>query len=168
MPDQVAKVAVVLSENADLIYSVFTTYASMNGEPTLMTLNSYLHFVADCQLASKASRFVSPKDLDLVFVTVDSAREQAVDSAALADLSSMIEIPKGVDAKSHRRSPALDRDDASRRQKALGRVQFTVALLHIAIRRYVLHMHMHMCMCMCICIWTCICTLPSAGTSCPV
>jgi len=69
---------------------------------------------------------------------VDSAREQAVDSAALADLSSMIEIPKGVDAKSHRRSPALDRDDASRRQKALGRVQFTVALLHIAIRRYVM------------------------------
>ena len=109
-------------------------------------------------MASRTSKFCRPADLDTVFVAADSAREVQADQLlekAVRDLRPPDNISgKGEAAVSTSRMTALimDADEKTRRKKgavkpspnvldrkkALGRVEFILALVHIAILRYVL------------------------------
>ena len=140
IPDEVEDMAMVLWENYDFIVALFATYASLNGELENMTLNSYLQLVNDCQLASKHAKYCKKSDLDTVFITVDSARVQEFDDKEAALLDSTTSQLRVTDSQrvARKSTETVSMERVSGRKKALTRVEFVLALVHIAIRKYVM------------------------------
>ena len=114
--DEVEEVESVLWAHHTELFTLFTYYASLGGDLHAMGLNQWSAFLDDFGLVSNASKHCKKADLDRLFIAVDSRAAQLEKSGAWQQAAAV-----GVAKK-----------------KALGRVEWGAALVHIAISRYVL------------------------------
>lgn len=119
--DELEEVYAVLWDWHDLIFLVFSFYATTGGEVNWLMLNQWTEFVMDCKIIQKKSQYCKKPDFDLLFITVDAACtkywERLIDKA--------------------KREKAGAVSGRSEQKKALSRVEFCFALVHIAVNRYV-------------------------------
>ena len=117
VPNEVEDVEAVVSTFHDLILNLFAYYASLgSSDVSAMGLNEWSEFVSDFKLADKRSKFLKSSDLDRLFIAVDTQAAlyaKRAESAAKARRSGLAQL------------------------KSIGRVEFVIALVHIAILRYV-------------------------------
>ena len=115
IPDEVEEVGEALLRNYDLCCAVFWYYASLSSEIDFMTLNAYTKLCTDCKLPSKKSKACRQCDIDTIFIAIDKS-----------------------DARAAKHDPHAHDDGQQHREKALDRVEFMVAMLRIAIGKYIL------------------------------
>ena len=131
IPDEVEEVGDLLWEHEDFLYSVFLSYATLDGSVTSIDFNEFTKCMADLRLASNKFKHAKPRDLDRLFVTINTGTTNAL-KKALAASSAL----KGAEKKDlDRFKSAAQRDEA----KALTRVEFYGMLVHLAIMRFVLN-----------------------------
>jgi len=157
IPDEVEDVAAVLWQHYDFLHRLFTTYATLNGELNYLTLNDWIEFVVEAKLANNKSKFCKVSDLDTVFITCDSAKEKSnmdLGSLMQGDMhlnQSELESAEGtkhhgllMGGPANREGLTRQEEDpismagVSTRKRALGRVEFIIGIVWIAIRKYVM------------------------------
>jgi len=72
IPDEVQEVGEVLWKHMDMVYNLFSYYASLNGSLCELDLKSWTVLVEECRLASKRSKFCKLADFDRLFIEVDT------------------------------------------------------------------------------------------------
>ena len=113
---------VLMGHHQDLVL-IFSYYASMSDELHYLTLNAWSQLTEDFKLVKNSSKFCKKSDMDRLFIAVDT-------------LSTMRELEAFREAKAKMGSTNVKQEEGDR-QKALSRVEFLTALVHIAIFKYV-------------------------------
>ena len=119
--DELEEIIEVLCKLRQLIFVIFMYYTCIGNDICFMYLNQWSQFVDDFKLASNKSKFLKKSDLDRLFIAVDT-------KAAL--------VQQARQGKAGHGASQGCQDDL--RKKVLSRVEFMVALVNIAIMRYVL------------------------------
>ena len=124
LSDELQEVMAVLWDWHDMLYMVFTYYATVGLEVNFLFLNQWTEFIEECKLVSKRSQFCKKADMDLLFIAVDTATTK---------------YWKGLITNATKRAQASTSASAGRleQKKALGRGEFTIALVHIAVNRHI-------------------------------
>ena len=68
--EELGRVKEVLWAHHDMIFRLFTYYASYEGEIHALGLNSWTQLLDDCRLVSAKSRFCKMADMDRIFIAV--------------------------------------------------------------------------------------------------
>jgi hypothetical protein len=135
LPEELKEVEKVLCELRNLYFVVFMYYASTGNDLMFWYLNQWIQFVEDCKISDNKSKFLKKSDLDRLFIAVDTKAamtQQAIQEA----VKNSQELKKNAGDAFADRITGADHDDLQK--KKLGRVEFLVCLVHIAINRYVL------------------------------
>ena len=112
--DEVEEVEAVLWAHHSTLFNLFTFYACLGNDMHSLYLNQWSLLLEDYHLVSNSSKLCKKADMDRLFIAVD---------ARAAKLAS---------------SGVWKHQAAADKKKALSRVEFTTALVHIAVSRYVL------------------------------
>lgn len=135
---EVEEVGAVLWGSADLIFRLFTYYAALGDDVFGISFNEWGQFVEDQKVADKRSKLCKKRDTDRIFLAIDatSARYFAnMKKELLAkEKDGKLKDDKG---RAMTATTVLARDTQSDRMKSLSRVEFTAALVHIAIAKYI-------------------------------
>jgi len=124
IPDEVKEVGEVLWQHHRMLCTVFSFYAAVQQELYHLHLNAWTLFAKEFQLVSKNSKFCKQSDLDRLFIAVDAQskrQEKEAENAA---------IKRGE--HSHKKHSVEEKENA------LSRTEFLIALIHLAINKYVL------------------------------
>ena len=123
---EIADLQAVMWDCDDMMMVIFDYYAAINadGRISSMTFNEWGMFVEDFHLADAASKNCKRADLDRVFIAVDT-------KAAMTQQAQ--QASKTVKGK--KSTTDINHDDL--KKKVLHRVEFMVALVHIAVLRYI-------------------------------
>ena len=116
IPDEVEDVGMVLWNCHDLLHSIFTFYAMQgsnfdSGDVSgniQINMTDWLDFANDFKLIAKKSKFCKLQDVQLIFVVVNAKSKHG------------------------------DAGEMDRNQHSLSRLEFYSALIHLAIRKYVM------------------------------
>ena len=127
MVDELEDINACMREHRALYFGLFTYYASQGTDVCFMYLNQWSQFVDDFQLANNKSKNLRKADLDRLFI--------AVDTQAALKRTEIIKREASGGGRSPSPTPLHMHDDL--KKKAFGRVEFLVALVHIAVLRYV-------------------------------
>ena len=138
MPEEVEEVGATLWLYASRIFRLFTYYALLGDDIFDLSLNEWTQFVDDNELADKRSKFCKKRDLDRLFITVDTAtdtywRKKAKEIEEL-DKSGKLRDKSG---KAISGKAMLAKAKSITKKGGLGRVEFTGALVHMAIMKYI-------------------------------
>jgi len=117
IPDEVEQVANELCSEAEWLYPLFYSYASLDGAMHSIGFNSWAKLVEDLELADQKSAFAKRRDLDTLFIALNA--------------TSTLGKAKGPSNAPSRAGVGKDE------RKRLSRVEFLGALVHVAILRYI-------------------------------
>ena len=133
IPEEVEEVCAVLWEERELIFLIFSFYAALDAGDDFfgLGLNQWTKFIDDIGVCSKRHRFCKKRDMDLLFVTIDTTASRHWAQLRARYLSDA----KGVVAVANARMAKMAEKD---QKQELSRVEFTAALVQVAICRYVL------------------------------
>jgi len=147
VPDECEEVGDAIWKHNQLVYALFTNYASLNLSMTEMTLNSFTKLVLDCELVQKNSQLCKARDFDVMFFEVNKAgrqvvREKIIIKENLATSSSATKPPTrgprpGAPPAFLRQATTLLRDHSADSENTLTIVEFLVVIVRIAVQRYV-------------------------------
>ena len=126
LPEEVEEVGAVLLTAANLIFNVFHYYAALGDDLFGIAFNEWTQFVNDHKLASKRFKFCKKSDLDRLFIVIDSASSRYWE-----------QVKKKLKADARPDSALQARANREDKRKSLTRVEFTAALVHIAIYQHV-------------------------------
>jgi hypothetical protein len=110
--DEVLQVREVLRKNWDWLILLFTYYASLGGDFVSLFLNQWNLLLEDCRLISHNSQLCKQSDYDRLFVAIDSKAARVAHTGAWHD------------------------DAFADRSRCFSRIEFVLALLHVAINRH--------------------------------
>ena len=135
--EEVEEVGAVLWESADLIFRLFTYYACIGDDIFGMSFNEWTQFVGELKLADKRSKLCKKRDLDRIFLTIDSTSARywvnVKKSIAEQEKAGKLRDEKG---NAVTKAKLLAENKESDKVKALSRVEFLGALVHVAIAKY--------------------------------
>ena len=123
IPDEVKEVGEVLWQHHRMLCTLFSFYAAVQQELYHLHLNAWTLFAKEFQLVSKNSKFCKQSDLDRLFIAVDAQskrQEKEAEGAA---------IKRGEHSR---------KKHSVEKENALSRTEFLIALIHLAINKYVL------------------------------
>lgn len=123
-PDEVFQVGEVLRAHHQTLCLVFAYYASYSDELHYLTVNAWTQLTEDFKFVKSSSKFCKRSDLDRLFISIDT-------------MSIMLEKEQIRAVKAATGSTSNVFLAESDRQKALSRIEFLGALVHLAIFRYV-------------------------------
>ena len=131
--DIVDDVKEVLLSVQDIVVKVFEFYASLGGNLHTISMNGWSQFTNDFKLVNQRSKFMKRSDLDLLFVSVDSATDKMIAQmqAGQAELKMKMTPKQQAAAKKHS-------DGLLDEKKALSRVEFFAALILLSVNKYLL------------------------------
>ena len=112
--DEVTEVRDVLWEWQAPLRQLFTFYATVGGDMNALYLNAWTQVLDDCKLIARSSKLCKLSDFDRLFLAVDGLAARAARFVWQHD------------------APHADR------KRSLSRVEFGVALVHIAINKFLL------------------------------
>ena len=118
IPNEVEQVADELCSEAEWLYPLFYSYASLDGAMHSIGFNSWAKLVEDLELADQKSAFAKRRDLDTLFIALNA--------------TSTLGKAKGPSNAPSRAGVGKDE------RKRLSRVEFLGALVHVAILRYII------------------------------
>ena len=124
IPDEVKEVGEVLWQHHRMLCTLFSFYAAVQQELYHLHLNAWTLFAKEFQLVSKNSKFCKQSDLDRLFIAVDAQskrQEKEAEGAA---------IKRGEHSRK--------KHSVEEKENALSRTEFLIALIHLAINKYVL------------------------------
>ena len=119
----VQQVADVLSVHFDMLYLVFAYYASYSNELHYLTLNAWTQWSEDFKLVKNTSKYCKKADFDRLFIAVDTM-------SVVLEREQLRELKKTMQST----NVMIEEGD---RHKALSMTEFTVAIVFLAIYRYV-------------------------------
>ena len=124
--DEVQQVGEVLHAHHQTLHLIFAYYASYSDELHYLTLNAWTQLTEDFRFAKASSKFCKKSDLDRLFISIDT-------------MSIMMEKEqlRAMKAASGSSSNVFLSAELQDRQKALSRIEFMGALVHLAIFKYV-------------------------------
>lgn len=124
--EAVDRVSKVMNEHYMSIGILFSYYASYGNELHYLTLNGWTQLTEDFRLVKNSSKFCKKADCDRLFIAVDS-------------MSAVLEREQARTSRNTSHSPSSTKRavEGEDRQKAMSRVEFMAALIHMAINRYV-------------------------------
>ena len=123
--DELEELEALLWEMRHLIFIIFMYYTCIGNDISFLYLNQWSQLVDELQIANNKSKFLKKSDTDRLFIAVDTqaAMKQQAIMAKANPLMTKAQIAMA------------DHDDL--KKKVLSRVEFVVALVHIAILKYV-------------------------------
>lgn len=137
--ERAENVGAVLWEFADLVFRLFTYYASLGDDLFGLSFNEWLMFVDEQKLGDKRSKLCKKRDLERVFIAVDTVSDRYWKGMrkAIIDKEKAGKL-KDEQGNAMTASAMLKKHDETDKIKALSRVEFTGALVHVAISKYIL------------------------------
>ena len=139
LAEEVEEVGAVLWSAADLVFRLFTYYASLGDDLFGLSFNEWLMFVDEQKLGDKRSKLCKKRDLERIFIAVDTVSERYWKDVR----KSILEKEKAGKLKDEQgkaitASAMFKRHNENDKAKSLSRVEFTGALVHVAIAKYIL------------------------------
>ena len=115
IPDEIQEVGECLWAHQDTTFSIFTYYASLESDADMenIGMNAWTQFCIDFKLIDKKSKLCKAADLDRLFIAVDAQSMRAGQEANKGQGKTQDKL------------------------KALSRVEWLAALVHIAILKYI-------------------------------
>lgn len=128
IPDEVEEVGEAIWAHNQLLYALFSHYASLNGSLDALSLNSWTCFVNDCKLVNKSVKGCSLADFDRVFLEADALGRRSNQQATAGHATA------GQAAAGHAAASSTFAHDTAH---ALSRVEFLIALVRVAINLFI-------------------------------
>jgi len=129
VPDEAEEVGDAIWNHNQMLYALFTHYASLNGSLDALTLNSWTAMVNDCGMIQPGSKHCKARDFDLIFQEVDNMGKHE----ATTRRGGHAKMPAFL-----RQKTMLHVDHSLDSMHALSVVEFLVALVRIAINMFIL------------------------------
>jgi len=141
LAEEVEEVGAVLWESAERIFLIFSYYSALGDDIFGLSLNEWTQFVDDHKINNKKSKFCKKADLDRLFIQIDTTSsfywqklrreiEELSMKGALRDKETGAKI-------SVQKALGGDAADKQNKAKALSRVEFLGALVHVALYKYI-------------------------------
>ena len=125
----------IMLSSQDILVKIFEFYASLGKSIHTVSINAWEQFLNDFKFVHPKSKFCKRSDLDLIFVSVDSACERLLQQQMDAKKDhSMTFNDRQQQAKEDKKRGGVLQDE----KKALGRVEFMAALVLLSVNRHLL------------------------------
>ena len=123
----------VLRSSDATLDALFTFYAATGGDPSHLSLNQWNQCLATFDLVNKASKHCKRADMDRLFIAVDAAASRVALQTKEDDSLKAAARPTRMGGAKKQGERLIER-----KKKVLNRVEFTLAVVQMAINRYVL------------------------------